>query len=114
MEKKPEHKSTFSIEVALDNATNVSPCSFSESPYSIDKISRFLKNLRGDSEKEHGLTFVALSRATDINNVFLGAGCSFERITTKISSGFKLKQRLVEDIRLQSLYENTLAFYELN
>ena len=68
----------------------------------------------GDSEKEHGLTFVALSRATDINNVFLGAGCSLERITTKISSGFKLKQRLVEDIRLQSLYENTLAFYEFN
>ena len=67
----------------------------------------------GDAEKEHGLTFVALSRSTDINNVFLGAGCSLERITTKISSGFKLKQRLVEDSRLQMLYENTLAFYEL-
>ena len=45
----------------------------------------------GDAEKEHGLTFVALSRSTDINNVFLGAGCSLERITSKISNGFKLK-----------------------
>ena len=51
----------------------------------------------GDAEKEYGLTFVALSRSTDINNVFLGAGCSLERRTTKISSGFKLKQRLLED-----------------
>ena len=47
----------------------------------------------GDAEKEHGLTFVALSRSTDIKNVFFGAGCSLERITTKISVGFKLKQR---------------------
>ena len=67
----------------------------------------------GDAEKEHGLTFVALSRSTDINNVLFRSGCSLERITTKISRGFKLKQRLLEDIRLQMLYESTLAFYEL-
>jgi ATP-dependent DNA helicase PIF1 len=66
----------------------------------------------GDAEKEHGLTFVALSRATDMCNVFLGAGCSLERLSTKISSGYKLKQRLKEDIRLQLLYENTMTFYE--
>ena len=33
----------------------------------------------GDSEQEHGLTFVGLSRATDIQNVFLGPGLWFER-----------------------------------
>ena len=57
----------------------------------------------GDVEKEHGLTFVALYRSTDVDNVFLGAGCSLERLTTKISSGYKLKQRIVEDNRLQLL-----------
>ena len=67
----------------------------------------------GDSETEHGLTFVGLSRATDFENVFLGPGYSLERLTTKISNGVKLKQRLIEDARLQMLYENTLAFYEL-
>ena len=67
----------------------------------------------GEKEKEHGLTFVALSRATDINNVFLGAGCSLERLTKTISKGVKLKQRLVEDRRLNELYELTLEFYNL-
>ena len=67
----------------------------------------------GDVEKEHGLTFVALSRSTDINNVFLGAGRSLERLTTKISSGYKLKQRIVEDNRLQLLYDQTRAYYEM-
>ena len=63
--KKQEHKSTFSIEVALDNATKVSPCSFSESPHSIDSNLLIIKKLSGDSWKKHGLTFVALSRATN-------------------------------------------------
>ena len=67
----------------------------------------------GDSEQEHGLTFVGLSRATDIQNVFLGPGCSLQRLTTKISSGLKLKNRLIEDARLQILFENTMAFYDL-
>lgn len=68
----------------------------------------------GDCEKEHGLTFVALSRSTDIDNVFLGAGCSLERLTTKISNGLKLKQRLVEDTRLQLLFDQTCAYYDIN
>ena len=68
----------------------------------------------GDCEKEHGLTFVALSRSAVINNVFLGPGCSLERLTTKISNGLKLKQILVEDIRLQMLDDQTCAHYEMN
>jgi hypothetical protein len=46
----------------------------------------------GDCEKEHGLTFVALSRSTDVNDVFLGPGCSLERLTAKISNGLKLTE----------------------
>ena len=38
----------------------------------------------GESEKEHGLTFVGLSRATDINNIFLGNGCCLERFTLQL------------------------------
>jgi Fe-S cluster biogenesis protein NfuA len=67
----------------------------------------------GDSEKEHGLTFVALSRATSIDNVFLCSGCSLERLTTKISEGYKLKQRIKEDDRLQKLFEETMEFYNM-
>lgn len=67
----------------------------------------------GESEKEHGLTFVALSRSTDINKVFLGPGCSLDRLTKKISNGLKLKQRLIEDKRLNILYEQTLTYYDL-
>jgi ATP-dependent exoDNAse (exonuclease V) alpha subunit len=53
----------------------------------------------GESEKEHGLTFVALSRATDIINVYLGNGASFQRFQ-KIGDMPKLIRRVVEDGRL--------------
>jgi hypothetical protein len=53
----------------------------------------------GESEKEHGLTFVALSRATDIKNVYLGNGASFQRFQ-KIGDMPKLIRRVVEDGRL--------------
>jgi ATP-dependent exoDNAse (exonuclease V) alpha subunit len=66
-------------------------------------IPGLLAILLGDVEKVRGLTFVALSRSTDVNNVFLGPGCPFERLTTRISSDIKLRQRLVEDDRLQLL-----------
>ena len=51
----------------------------------------------GDTEKEHGITFVGLSRSTNINNVSLCGGCSLERLTTKISQGTKLKLRLKDE-----------------
>ena len=60
----------------------------------------------GDSEKEHGLSFVALSRATDIKNVYLGNGCSLQRLT-KIKDGAKFIGRIPEDARLLRNGEET-------
>jgi hypothetical protein len=64
----------------------------------------------GDSEKEHGLTFVALSRATEMTNVYLVNGCSFTRLT-KIKDGPKIKVRLPEDGRLTINGDETKLFY---
>lgn len=72
-----------------------------------------LNNLKSFLFQDHGLTFVALSRATSIDNVFLCSGCSLERLTTKVSEGYKLKQRLKEDDRLQKLFEETMEFYNM-
>ena len=68
----------------------------------------------GDSEKEHGLSYVALSRATDINNVYISGRCSLDRLTTKISAGKKLQERLLEDERLNNLYQTTLDFFDFD
>lgn len=66
----------------------------------------------GDSKKERGSSFVGLSRATDIKNIFLGNGDSLERLTTEIS---KIKIRLIEGIRLEKLYVDTcLTFLDVN
>ena len=67
----------------------------------------------GESEKEHGISFVGLSRSTNIDNVSLCGGCSLERLTTKISGGTKLKLRLKEDARLDLLHAKTLQFFNL-
>ena len=61
----------------------------------------------GVREKTHGVSYVSMSRATDLNNICIGAGCSVERLTTKISSMKKVQNRLLEDIRLESLYRRT-------
>jgi hypothetical protein len=66
----------------------------------------------GADEKEHGLTYVAFSRILAIDQMFVGQGCSLDRLTTEISKGFKLKKRLEEDDRLQILYEETKRFYD--
>ena len=65
----------------------------------------------GESEKEHGITFVGLLRSTNIENVSVCGGCSLERVTTKISEGIKLKNRLIEDDRLDLLHVTTLLYF---
>jgi ATP-dependent exoDNAse (exonuclease V) alpha subunit len=66
----------------------------------------------GESEKEHGISYVALSRATDISNVYLGHGFSLDRLTIKISQGNKFKERIIEDGRLDILKDIIkLLFY---
>lgn len=65
----------------------------------------------GETEKEHGVTFVGLSRSTNIKNVSVCGGCSLERLTTKISRGTKLKLRLKEDERLDVLHAKALLHF---
>jgi hypothetical protein len=60
------------------------------------------------TEKEHGLTFVGMSRVKSIDMLCIGQGCTLERLTTRISNGVQLKRRLKEDERLQLLHERTL------
>lgn len=57
----------------------------------------------GDRERDHGCSYVALSRVTSISNLCIGAGISLHRLTAAISEGKKLKERLKEDERLDLL-----------
>jgi hypothetical protein len=54
-------------------------------------IKGLVKFLLGENEKEHGLTYVAMSRVLECAQIDIGPGCSLERLTTKISSGSRLK-----------------------
>ena len=65
----------------------------------------------GIREAEAGLTYVGCSRMTDIINLFIGQGCSFERLTTAISKNKKLQARLAEDLRQMSLWLATRVFF---
>jgi hypothetical protein len=65
----------------------------------------------GKSEKEAGLTYVALSRITDVNNLLINNGCSFDRLTSTISKNKKLINRLKEDERLKELTIRTCNFF---
>jgi ATP-dependent DNA helicase PIF1 len=66
----------------------------------------------GDKEIEHGQTYVALSRVTDFQNLCIGAGVSLQRLLD-ISKGTKLKVRLNEDIRLDTLVTQTKERFQL-
>jgi hypothetical protein len=52
-----------------------------------------------------------MSRVLASEQIDIGPGCSLERLTTKISSGYRLKVRLIEDIRLNDSYDNCKEFY---
>ena len=68
----------------------------------------------GPKEKEHGLSYVAFSRAIKFLNIGIEGGISGTRLTTQISSMKKLKLRLEEDDRLRHLaYEVLLYIKEL-
>ena len=82
----------------------------------IQHPTRSRKELNSSREKELAFGFRVVDRlrlTIDNNNVFLGPGCSLEKITKKISNGLKLKQRFIEDKRLNILYEETLAYSDL-
>jgi hypothetical protein len=77
-------------------------------------IKGLVKFLLGDKEKQHGLTYVGMSRVEICEQLNIGPGCSLERLTTKISSGSRLIKRLVEDKRLDILYEACKQYYFSN
>ena len=62
----------------------------------------------GKSEREHGLSYVAFSRATRLSNIGIIGGMDGPRLTSAISKLKKLKNRVKEDERLDSLYAKTI------
>ena len=64
------------------------------------------------SEKEHGLTYVAISRVKRLENVGIEGGLSLERLTTMIKNQPKMRVRLREEVRLRTLEDATLRPHE--
>ena len=60
----------------------------------------------GQKEAEHGLAYVALSRATKLSNIGI-LGLAATRLTTQISGSAKVIERKGEDLRLSGLAETT-------
>jgi hypothetical protein len=74
-------------------------------------IKGLVKFLLGENEKEHGLTSVGMSRVRACEQIVIGPSCSLERLTTEISSGCRLKVRLIESKRLNVSYGKCKDFY---
>ena len=71
----------------------------------------------GANEREHGLSYVGFSRATRVSDVGIVGGIQSDRLCSKIAKMKKLKDRVVEDKRLDALYKATaqkLLFLRLN
>jgi hypothetical protein len=64
----------------------------------------------GNKEREAGLTYTAFSRATNVNNIGLPEGVTFERLTS-IGKMEKVRLRIKEEERLQILSAETEAAY---
>jgi ATP-dependent exoDNAse (exonuclease V) alpha subunit len=77
-------------------------------------IKGLAKFLLGDKEKKHGLTYLGMSRVVTHERLDIGPGCLSERSTTEISNGYSLKKRLIEDKRLDVLYDTCKKFYFSN
>ena len=67
-----------------------------------------------DKEKNVGITYVQLSRCTDINNLCLLKAVTLERMTTGISKSQSLRFRLIEENRLISLWKKTKEKFSLS
>ena len=68
--------------------------------------SKIVLNL-GRKEMDHGLTYVAISRATKIGSIGITGGVTRERITSQLANMKKVKFRKREDTRLAALAEET-------
>jgi hypothetical protein len=65
----------------------------------------------GDSEKVHGLSYVGFSRATLVSNICILNGCSLQRLTDDISKLKSIKDRKIEDRRLDCLCDETMIIF---
>jgi hypothetical protein len=67
-----------------------------------------------DKEREHGLTYVALSRVTKFSNLGIKdtEGLSKHRLCTKIRKHPKMTKRLDEEKRLRQLEQMTLEYFK--
>jgi ATP-dependent DNA helicase PIF1 len=65
-----------------------------------------------DIERQGGLSYVNLSRLTDVRNLCIGKAVTLDRITTKISNSKGMQTRLLEDARLRSLWTSTRSFFD--
>lgn len=65
-------------------------------------------------ERTCGLTYVQLSRCTDINNLRITRSISLDRLTTHIQKSKSLQLRLNEEIRLQGIWKDTLMSMNLD
>jgi len=61
----------------------------------------------GRKEMDHGLTYVAISRATKIGCIGIAGGLTLERITSDLEKMKKVKDRKLEDTRLAGLAQLT-------
>jgi hypothetical protein len=59
-----------------------------------------------NKEKTSGMTYVLLSRSTDINNVCIGQSIPFDRLKNLGQSSSHVA-RMAEEDRLKSLWEDT-------
>ena len=66
-----------------------------------------------DKERSPGITFIALSRNMDVNELLIGNAISLERLTTEITRSEAFKSRRREDERLTQLQQETIALYLL-
>ena len=57
----------------------------------------------GNSEREHGLSYVGFSRATKLSDIGISGGLPGNRITSTISKMIKVKKGLEEDKALNRL-----------
>ena len=62
----------------------------------------------GKTEKEHGLTYTAFSRATRLRNLGIDGGFYFDRFTSKIKNHKKMAPRILEEKRLRELSKQTI------
>ena len=61
----------------------------------------------GNKEMAHGLTYVAISRATRVSNIGICGSLTFARISSKLADMTKMRVRKIEDQRLAAIAEET-------